>query len=255
MGTDYNLPGYAARFMASRSLSTAASRRWVEEFISCCPAKVLRILDLGCGPGRFLPLLSAAFPSASIVAVDLSEPMLRASRSFNGRSWPVVANASILPLRAGSIDFCFCSMMLQYVNDMHLMLAELYRATALGARVFIRQGTQESVHSFEFLKYFPTALELELARMPHASEIRFSLREAGFSIIAEKQVALPAAQNTARLFSRVAARGFPSLQLVPDREFRRGLQLLSRHLSQLGASGEGMSNEVTPVFVAEARVS
>ena len=100
MGTDYNLPGYAARFMASRSLSTAASRRWVEEFISCCPAKVLRILDLGCGPGRFLPLLSAAFPSASIVAVDLSEPMLRASRSFNGRSWPVVANASILPLRA-----------------------------------------------------------------------------------------------------------------------------------------------------------
>jgi SAM-dependent methyltransferase len=61
-----------------------------------------RILDLGTGSGAAALWLARRFPDARVVAVDISESMIRAARAklnedFAGRVEFVVADASALP--------------------------------------------------------------------------------------------------------------------------------------------------------------
>jgi ubiquinone/menaquinone biosynthesis C-methylase UbiE len=67
----------------------------------------LRLLDVGCGTGRFLDFVKQAWPRLPAVGVDMSEPYLAEARHhLRGRCWIklLVANGEALPLRNASHD-------------------------------------------------------------------------------------------------------------------------------------------------------
>ena len=88
-----------------------------------------RVLDLGCGAGRFVAALRAegAYP----VGVDLAEGALeRARRNVPGADLRLLGADGTIPLDDSSIDVVWCSEVLEHVPDTAGLLSEIRRVLA-----------------------------------------------------------------------------------------------------------------------------
>ncbi|MEN3309663.1 MAG: hypothetical protein V7603_5865 [Micromonosporaceae bacterium] len=90
------------------------------------------VLDVGCGPGRYVAALRADRPDRPVFAADLSMGMLLAA----GRP-ALVADAAALPVRTGSLGAVLAMHMLYHVPEPEAALAELARVRAPGGTVLI----------------------------------------------------------------------------------------------------------------------
>src|ERR1700726_2238684 len=70
--------GYSALYIKFENERKRAARDLVAQIPASNPSS---IFDLGCGPGNVMELLAAAFPSATIVGLDLSDNMLAVART------------------------------------------------------------------------------------------------------------------------------------------------------------------------------
>jgi ubiquinone/menaquinone biosynthesis C-methylase UbiE len=99
-----------------------------------------RILDAGCGNGRYLRfVLRRATRGAIIVGCDLSYGMLeRARRRLAGRVPPLqAADVRQLPYRSASFDAIVCGWMLEHLQDMRVGLRELARVLCPGGKLLL----------------------------------------------------------------------------------------------------------------------
>jgi ubiquinone/menaquinone biosynthesis C-methylase UbiE len=100
-----------------------------------------RVLELGPGPGYFtLEAARAAGERGCVIAADLQQGMLSALRTrlqppFDGRVRAVAADATRLPLVAGSIDRVFLSAVLGEVPDARAAVREIARVLRPGGTV------------------------------------------------------------------------------------------------------------------------
>jgi ubiquinone/menaquinone biosynthesis C-methylase UbiE len=85
-----------------------------------------RVLDLGCGAGRFVAALRDA--GAEPVGVEIAEAALdRARRNVPGADLRLVAADGSLPLGHGEVDLVWCSEVLEHVPDTIGLLTEIRR--------------------------------------------------------------------------------------------------------------------------------
>jgi SAM-dependent methyltransferase len=130
-------------------------RRWYEEFWADAPAdpepwawerrrSLLlaqvrpgeRVLDLGCGAGRFVAALRVA--GADPVGVELAEAALeRARRKAPGADLRLVEPDGSLPLEHASVDLVWCSEVLEHVADTAQVLLEVRRVLRPGGRLLV----------------------------------------------------------------------------------------------------------------------
>jgi len=95
-----------------------------------------RVLDLGCGVGRFVAALRAA--GAEPVGVELAEAALeRARRTAPGADLRRVAPDGSLPLEHGEVDVVWCSEVLEHVPDTVAFLTEVRRVLRRGGRLLV----------------------------------------------------------------------------------------------------------------------
>lgn len=92
------------------------------------------VLDAGCGKGRFARVLRDEYPTASIVATDISEHMLRyvppGIRSC-------LSTMTALPFAAASFDAAYATESLEHAVDIAGALAEICRVVKPGGRILI----------------------------------------------------------------------------------------------------------------------
>lgn len=250
-GTNYDLPGYAARFDVSRRLTPDALSTWSTLLAAAARGPVTTILDLGAGTGRFWPALRHAFPEAQIVAIDIAATALNHAHVTLDRVSRIVADVSKVPLNSLKSDFVFCSMLLHLLDEPAQVLARLRISLRPQGRVFIRQGTRQTVDSFLFLRFFPTALKIERERMLASETLLTLIRDSGLSIVQETQVLTPPASNIDDYLTRVTERGFPSLQLVSDDEFGHGITQLQRYFDTCSTAFMSQMGEACTVFICE----
>lgn len=93
-----------------------------------------RVLDLGCGKGRFAVHVKQAFPQAAVVALDLAEAMLRRAPASLER---VAASMLQLPFPSGVFDAAYATESLEHAVDVEAAVAELCRVLKPGARLVI----------------------------------------------------------------------------------------------------------------------
>ncbi len=91
----------------------------------------LRLLDLGCGTGHFLPMLKDAFPEGQCLALDLAEGMLRQAQSRADAAW-LCADAARLPLAAGTLHLIFANLVFQWCGPPGPLLKEMARVLRSG---------------------------------------------------------------------------------------------------------------------------
>ena len=95
-----------------------------------------RVLDLGCGAGRFVRALGEA--GADPVGVELAEaPLERARRNAPGADLRLVAPDGSLPLEHRSVDLVWCSEVLEHVADGAGLLHEVRRVLRPGGRLLV----------------------------------------------------------------------------------------------------------------------
>jgi len=95
------------------------------------------ILDVGCGTGVFtLDLLSLG---ARIVGLEISYPMLmRARQKASGYSFdPIAGNMMSLPFADGGFDKTVSMTALEFVEDAHGAVRELFRVTQKGGTIVV----------------------------------------------------------------------------------------------------------------------
>jgi malonyl-CoA O-methyltransferase len=93
-----------------------------------------RVLDAGCGKGRFARVLAERYPGASMVAFDLAEAMLRyAPRALA----PCGGSMTALPFRTGAFDCVYATESLEHAVDIEAAVAEMCRVLKPGGRLVI----------------------------------------------------------------------------------------------------------------------
>lgn len=88
------------------------------------------VIDLGSGPGYGATLLSKRYRRAAIIAVDLSDAMLReveASRRWLSKIRTVQADATNLPFADRSIDLAYSNLLLPWISNPDPVFSELAR--------------------------------------------------------------------------------------------------------------------------------
>ncbi len=102
-----------------------------------------RILEAGCGAGRFTELMVQA--GAFVHAIDLSIAVEANSRNIGGRDNYVVAQASLLepPFPKAAFDIVFCLGVLQHTPSPEASIAALYDMVQPGGMLVIDHYTWE----------------------------------------------------------------------------------------------------------------
>jgi SAM-dependent methyltransferase len=96
----------------------------------------LRVLDLGCGEGRFSRMLAAR--GASPVGLDLVRTMLAAARERSGGAQHLVrATGDVLPFRDDAFDLVVSYLTLVDITDFRTAIRESARVLRPGGRLLV----------------------------------------------------------------------------------------------------------------------
>lgn len=93
-----------------------------------------RVLDAGCGKGRFARVLAERYPGASMVGLDLAEAMLRCVPEG---VHPCGGSLTALPFRTAAFDCAYATESLEHAVDIEAAVAELCRVVRPGGRIVI----------------------------------------------------------------------------------------------------------------------
>jgi SAM-dependent methyltransferase len=95
-----------------------------------------RVLDLGCGAGRFVAALRDA--GADPMGAEIAQAALdRAARNAPGADLRLLEADGSLPLEHASVDVVWCSEVLEHVPDTAHLLLEVRRVLRPGGRLLV----------------------------------------------------------------------------------------------------------------------
>jgi ubiquinone/menaquinone biosynthesis C-methylase UbiE len=129
-----------------------------------------RILDVGCGKGRFARIFHEQEPAAEIWGVDLSEAMLRfVPAGIHTRA----GSMTELPFEDGFFDGAYATESLEHAVEIETAVAEICRVVKPGGRIAIIDKNAEKwgqLETPEWEKWF-TRAELERLLRRHCSQV------------------------------------------------------------------------------------
>lgn len=225
-------------YAVARALPREAMDVWSRTLREMVPADATtaRVLDLGCGTGRFASLLARTF-HAGVIGVDASVRMILQRDEREAGASFVVGTAEAIPLAASAVDLVFVSMVYHHLGSAASAVTEIARVLRPGGYAIVRNPTRESADAFEYLRFFPEALALDVARMPPRRAIDDAFASAGFRGVAHRVVRHRFAEDYADYHRKIALRGLSSLQMISDAAFERGLRDFARYCRSARASG------------------
>lgn len=214
-------------------LSASVRAIWTDAFRAAVPpAPLRRLLDVGCGTGRFTALLADVFGCPAI-GVDGSPAMLRERALPVGTPVTFVsAEAPALPLRNASIDLALLSMvyhLLASAGTERAALGELHRVVQRNGWVLVRTPTLELVDGISWLPFFPGARALDNARLPARADLVETFERTGFTTQAHRTIEQEFARSPLEALEKVRRRPFSTLRLLSDDAFDEGLARYEAH--------------------------
>lgn len=222
----------ASRYDSARSLPSQTMTLWLDALKASIPEQEVRkILDLGCGTGRFTAALGAAF-GCLVVGVEPSVAMLKVaiSQSELNVEWKQ-GQAENIPLDDQSVDLVFMSQVFHHLAQPQQALREINRVLSPAGYLAIRNGTREYNKKLAWLRFFPEALEIEETRTPFQQELNEAVCDQSFELISQRTIYQLFAASYDEYFEKISRRGLSALIAISDEAFQSGLQRLQNWVS------------------------
>ncbi|MBS1211204.1 MAG: malonyl-[acyl-carrier protein] O-methyltransferase BioC [Proteobacteria bacterium] len=148
-----------------------------------------RILDLGCGHGADLPMLSQRYPAAECIGLDFALPLLDLARSERsllqrmlGRSRGpklVCADAGQLPLARASVQLVWSNLLLNWLTDPLPAIRECQRVLEVGGLLMFATLGPDTLK--ELRNALPRQAGERVHRFIDMHDLGDALLEAGFA--------------------------------------------------------------------------
>jgi ubiquinone/menaquinone biosynthesis C-methylase UbiE len=227
---DYDLTSLPANYDRGRDLSPVVLDLWMHALAAHVQGRsIIRILDLGCGTGRFSPALAAHF-NAKVTGIDPSIKMLeRALEKKHDRVEYVQGSAEAIPLPSKSVDMIFISMSFHHFTDRRAATAECRRVLREGGWVFVRTGTREQMQAYPFVPFFPSTPAILNEVLPSHRELRAAFENAGFHLATSEKIEQTIAPSWSVYADRLSAGGDSVIARLSADELEGGLAAMRLH--------------------------
>jgi len=106
------------------------------------------ILDVGSGAGTSLDIFPDDIP---VVAVDHSFSMVKQAGRRRGRLYGIVADARALPIKSGTVPFCSCIGVSEYISSVRNMLKEFSRVLLPEGLLLITSARKNLLNRIRYL--------------------------------------------------------------------------------------------------------
>ncbi|NIN67852.1 MAG: methyltransferase domain-containing protein [Anaerolineae bacterium] len=204
-----------------------------------------RILEVGCGTGRWLAELQTIAPQ--VYGLDVSLGMLKeADRELTGRL--VCGQASDLPFSEALFDLILCVNALHHFDQKQGFILEARQALLPGGTLaIIGMDPHTRADHWYLYRYFEGTREKDLARYPSADSIREWMTDAGFlqvrSGVAEHiQESLTGREVLQSPF--LQKHGTSQLAILTDEAYEAGLNRIKADLEEAETAGRPLRFEV-----------
>jgi ubiquinone/menaquinone biosynthesis C-methylase UbiE len=186
-----------------------------------------RVLDAGCGTGRFVTALAS---QSRVWGIDASAEMLAVAR---GRVPPEIrlklARAEEPPFKDGWFERVVYWLVI-HLLDRPAAFRAAHRLLAPGGLACVVTFDSIYFSGFWLSRYFPRFEEIDRARFPTAPELEAELHGAGFD-----RVRLVGHRQHDRIdretaLAKIAGRHISTFDLLDEEEYERGRALAEREL-------------------------
>jgi SAM-dependent methyltransferase len=227
-------PGFGARIAATydelRPLD-AGLERLVDDLARAGDLRGRRLLDIGCGTAS----VTAALVERCLCkawGVDPSPEMLEQARAkrIPGAGFKV-GRAEALPFTAGWFERALMRSVVHHV-DRPAAFPEARRVLGPGGRLVIHNLDPDGLEELWYVRFFPSLLGLERARMPDAATLERELGEAGFGPVTVERLAIEREFDRETALRKLRGRHTSSFDLLGEDEIAAGIAQAERDLPE-----------------------
>jgi SAM-dependent methyltransferase len=187
-----------------------------------------RVLDIGCGTGRFLAQLSEI---AKAWGVDRSPEMLEVARSRAHGAGLKLGSAEELPFKDGWFERA-TMWLVAHLLDRPRAFAETRRVLEPDGRFAVATFDPSYFDEFWLNRLFPSMEAVDRERFFSADELEAELRAAGFEGVALTRLSQRGSLTREEALDRIRGKHISTFDLISDEEYEAGLRRAERELSE-----------------------
>ena len=185
-----------------------------------------RVLDIGCGTGRFLTQLSE---KAKAWGVDASPEMLEVARTRAGSAGLKLGRAEELPFKDGWFERA-TMWLVAHLVDRPRAFAEAARVLEPGGHFAVATFDPSYFDEFWLNELFPSMEAADRARFPTADELTAEL--APFDEVRLIRLSQTGSLTREVALDRIRGKHISTFDLIDDEEYAAGLERAERELPE-----------------------
>jgi SAM-dependent methyltransferase len=190
-----------------------------------------RVLDVGCGTGRWAAALVERF-GCQVTGIDVSPEMLEVARERVPDGVDLcLAAAERLPFAGGSFERVLMTLVVHHV-ERGSAFAEAHRVLGRDGKLIILTFDPEHFAGHYLNRYFPSFLSVDTQRFLPATKLAEGLRAAGFADIRVRPHRQTASVGRNAALAKIRGRHISTFQLISDHEYEAGLARAERKLPE-----------------------
>ena len=190
-----------------------------------------RVLDLGCGTGRFtIPMATKL--ALSVTGADSSREMLAKAKEKDDAdivTWDC-QDAEHLTYPSDSFDLVFASHLLHHVDSPLRVLGECKRVLRNAGAMLVRYGAIEHNRNDVEHTFFPETLAIDEARIPSVRTVESWLTNTRFAGVRSKEVEQQSYETSAVHLNAVKVKHTSVLTMITQEAFDKGLRRLEEYV-------------------------
>ncbi len=230
MSVTYNSKKTAGSYNKARMMPGNTMKQWMDFLTASVPKnEINKILDLGCGTGRFSFALSEVY-KCPVLAIDPSETMLEEGKKVNKTEnifW-LKGIAEEIPIDDKSVELLWMSQVFHHIDNIDLAFKEICRVIKKNGYLAIRNGMKEHIDEIIWYDCFLEASEIERNRMLSQKETVRLVAQHNFRICSTVRLYQYFAQSYHEYVDKICGRGLSSLIAISDDAFEKGVERLKK---------------------------